>query len=233
MSLLAINNLTVARGGTQVVRNVSLDVQAGTITVLLGPNGAGKSTLLDAIAGVVSTEAGTLELDGSPLDGLSTRQRFQRGIGYVDQGRTVFPGLTVRKNIEAAAPDAASARKGLEMLLSIFPELEKRLGVAAGMLSGGEQQMIVLGRAIMNRPRLLLIDELSLGLAPLIVQRFMPLLTQLRNDGVGILLVEQYANAALAIGDGAAVLAHGEVVLTDSCESLLNAPERLQRAYLG
>lgn len=233
MSLLSVKGVTVARGGTQVVRGVSLDVAAHSITVLLGPNGAGKSSLLDAIAGVLPLESGSISLDGQPLAGLSTGERFRRGIGYVEQGRAVFPQLSVRKNIEAAAADKAGARDGLALVLKLFPELEKRLEVAAGMLSGGEQQMIVLGRAIMNRPRVLLIDELSLGLAPLVVQRFMPLLTRLRDEGVGILLVEQYANAALAIGDAAAVLAHGEVVLTDECQRLRNEPERLQQAYLG
>jgi len=233
MSLLNIRQLTVARGGTQVVREVSLAVERASITVLLGPNGAGKSTLLDAIAGVVAPDSGSVVFDGEALEGLSTRERFARGISYVEQGRTVFPRLSVRKNIEAAAASAAGARAGLAMVLSIFPELEKRLEVAAGMLSGGEQQMIVLGRALISRPRVLLIDELSLGLAPLVVQRFMPLLTRLRGEGVGILLVEQYANSALAIGDGAVVLAHGEVALTERCERLRDDPTLLQQAYLG
>lgn len=233
MSLLEIDGVSVARGGTQVVRKVSLDVPQGSITVLLGPNGAGKSSLLDAIAGVLPVAQGSVRLDGRALEGIAARQRFALGIGYVEQGRTVFPRLSVRKNIEAAAPDARSAAEGLRQVLDIFPELQKRLDVAAGMLSGGEQQMIVLGRSLINRPRLLLIDELSLGLAPLVVQRFMPLLTRLRQEGVSILLVEQYANAALVVGDGAVVLAHGEVVLTERCERLLAQPDLLQKAYLG
>lgn len=233
MNLLELDKVSVARGGTQVVRGVSLHVPAGSITVLLGPNGAGKSTLLDAIAGVLPLQSGAIRLDGQPLAGLAARARFARGIGYVEQGRTVFPRLSVRRNIEAAAPTAATARAGLAEVLALFPELEKRLDVAAGMLSGGEQQMIVLGRALINQPRVLLIDELSLGLAPLVVQRFMPLLQRLRAQGVAVLLVEQYANAALAIGDAAVVLAHGEVVLTETCERLGADPALLQQAYLG
>ncbi len=233
MSLLNIQQVTVARGGTQVVRNVSLGVPEGSITVLLGPNGAGKSTLLDAVAGVLPLQAGQVMLGARNLAGLSARERFSLGIGYVEQGRTVFPRLSVRKNIEAAAPGAQAARDALKKVLGIFPELEKRIDVAAGMLSGGEQQMIVLGRALINKPRVLLIDELSLGLAPVVVQRFMPLLRQLRQDGVAVLLVEQYANAALAVGDSAVILAHGEVVMAETCECLRGDPALLQKAYLG
>lgn len=233
MSLLQLQDLSVARSGTPVVRGVSLRADPGSITVLLGPNGAGKSTLLDAIAGVVAPMSGALHYDGADLARVPARARFTRGIGYVEQGRTVFARLSVRRNIEAAAPTAATAREGLQRVLELFPELEKRLDVAAGMLSGGEQQMVVLGRALINHPRLLLIDELSLGLAPLVVQRFMPLLTRLRDQGVAVLLVEQYANAALAIGDAAVVMAHGEVVLAEPCERLRREPTLLQHAYLG
>ncbi|MCK9512707.1 MAG: ABC transporter ATP-binding protein [Pigmentiphaga sp.] len=233
MSLLQIEKATVARGGTQVVRDVSLSVGEGAITVLLGPNGAGKSSLLDAVAGVLGLQSGQVRWDGRDLAGMGARQRHGLGIAYVEQGRTVFPGLSVRKNIEAAASGARGAREALAQVLEIFPELKKRLDVAAGMLSGGEQQMIVLGRALVGRPRMLLIDELSLGLAPVVVQRFMPLLTRLKREGVGVLLVEQYANAALAVGDDAVILAHGEVVLAESCERLRNDPALLQKAYLG
>ena len=233
MSLLEIENASVARAGTTVVRNVSLSVPPASITVLLGPNGAGKSSLLDAVAGVEAVSAGAIRFDGVDLRQLNTRERFQLGIAYVEQGRTVFPGLSVRKNIEAAASSGLEVRKALDETLEHFPELEKRLDVPAGMLSGGEQQMVVLGRALLSDPKLLLIDELSLGLAPIVVQRFMPLLIELKKRGVAVLLVEQYANAALAIGDGAAVLAHGELVLTETCERLRSDPHLLHKAYLG
>lgn len=233
MSLIELDKVSVARGGTKVVRELSFGIPAGSITVLLGPNGVGKSTLLDAIAGVIPVERGALRYDGRALQGLSARRRFEAGIGYVEQGRTVFPGLSVRKNIEAAAQSAQAARQALATVLELFPELQRRLDVAAGMLSGGEQQMVVLGRALINAPRVLLIDELSLGLAPIVVQRFMPLLVQLRQRGVAILLVEQYANAALAIGDEALVLAHGEIVLAESCARLRAEPKLLHKAYLG
>jgi len=191
MSPLKLSHVSVARGGTQVVRDVSLTVPQGSITVLLGPNGAGKSTLLDAIAGLLPVQAGQVTLGETDLASCSARQRFAQGIAYVEQGRTIFPKLSVRQNIEAAAASALGAREALKEVLGIFPELDKRLDVAAGMLSGGEQQMIVLGRALINRPRVLLIDELSLGLAPVVVSRFLPLLTRLRNEGVAVLLVEQ------------------------------------------
>jgi branched-chain amino acid transport system ATP-binding protein len=233
MSPLKLSHVSVARGGTQVVRDVSLTVPQGSITVLLGPNGAGKSTLLDAIAGLLPVQAGQVTLGESNLASCSARQRFAQGIAYVEQGRTIFPKLSVRQNIEAAAASALGAREALKEVLGIFPELDKRLDVAAGMLSGGEQQMIVLGRALINRPRVLLIDELSLGLAPVVVSRFLPLLTRLRNEGVAVLLVEQYANAALGIGDQAVILAHGETVMSESCARLKAEPHLLQEAYLG
>jgi branched-chain amino acid transport system ATP-binding protein len=233
MSPLKLSHVSVARGGTQVVRDVSLTVPQGSITVLLGPNGAGKSTLLDAIAGLLPVQAGQVTLGETDLASCSARQRFAQGIAYVEQGRTIFPKLSVRQNIEAAAASALGAREALKEVLGIFPELDKRLDVAAGMLSGGEQQMIVLGRALINRPRVLLIDELSLGLAPVVVSRFLPLLTRLRNEGVAVLLVEQYANAALGIGDQAVILAHGETVMSESCARLKAEPHLLQEAYLG
>jgi branched-chain amino acid transport system ATP-binding protein len=233
MSALVLKNVSVARGGTQVVRQVSLTVPQGSITVLLGPNGAGKSTLLDAIAGLLPTQEGSIQLGQLDLADCSARQRFAHGVAYVEQGRTIFPKLSVKQNIEAAAASAQSAREALSEVLGIFPELQKRLDVAAGMLSGGEQQMIVLGRALINRPKVLLIDELSLGLAPVVVSRFMPLLTGLREQGVAVLLVEQYANAALGIGDQAVILAHGETVMNESCARLKAEPRLLQEAYLG
>lgn len=231
--MIDIQDVTVSRGGTQVVRNVELQVPAGSITVLLGPNGAGKSSLLDAVAGVLPVQGGDVLLQRRSLRHSSALARFRAGIAYVEQGRTVFPRLSVRKNIEAAAAGAAQARAALQQVLEIFPELEKRLDVAAGMLSGGEQQMIVLGRALVQAPRVLLIDEISLGLAPVVVQRFLPLLVQQKERGVAVLLVEQYANAALAIGDHAVVLAHGEVVLSESCARLRAEPALLHKAYLG
>lgn len=233
MTHLKLNSVSVARGGTQVVRNVSLTVPQGSITVLLGPNGAGKSTLLDAIAGLLPVQEGQIKLGATDLATCSARQRFAQGVAYVEQGRTIFPKLTVRQNIEAAAASAHGAREALKEVLGIFPELDKRLDIAAGMLSGGEQQMIVLGRALINRPKVLLIDELSLGLAPVVVSRFLPLLTRLRGEGVAVLLVEQYANAALGIGDQAVILAHGETVMSESCARLKAEPHLLQEAYLG
>jgi branched-chain amino acid transport system ATP-binding protein len=233
MQGIQIRHLNVERSGAVIVRDLSLAIPAGQITVLLGPNGAGKSTLLDAISGVIPCISGDIELDGHSIYDHSRLQRVRDGISYVEQGRQIFSHLTVEHNIRAACKDRHAADTGLQRTLEMFPELQKRLNTAAGMLSGGEQQMIVLARSIIQNPKVVLIDELSLGLAPIIVNRFLPLLTELKQDGMAVLLVEQYANAALEIGDNAAVLVHGECVLFEPCETLKQDQQRLHNAYMG
>ena len=214
--------------GQPVVRGVDLSVAPGEVTVLLGANGAGKSTLLDGISGVVPAAAGRVILDGEDITRSTRRHRVRAGLAYVQQGRTVFPSLTVEENFLVAA-----GRSELDPAFDLFPELLPRASVAAKLLSGGEQQMVVLGRAILRRPRILMIDELSLGLAPAVVDRMLEAVQRLAASGVGLLLVEQFADRALAVGDRAVVVTRGEVVLEGSTSKIRRRPDRLRKAYLG
>ena len=225
-AVLSVEELQVDRLGQPVVRGVELTVEAGEVTVLLGANGVGKSTLLDGISGVVPASKGRVLLGGIDITRFSRRWRVALGMSYVQQGRTVFPNLTVEENFLVAAH---SPRQAFEL----FPELRSRATVKAASLSGGEQQMVVLGRAVLQKPRVLLIDELSLGLAPSVVDRMLAAVANMAADGIGVLLVEQFADRALAFGHQAAVLARGEVVLRGRAEEVRSQPERLQAAYLG
>lgn len=233
MKGIELNNLQVERSGATIIRDLSLQIPSGEITVLLGPNGGGKSTLLDAICGVIPIAAGTIELDGVAVHGMSRLARVKAGISYVEQGRQVFPHLSVEHNLRAACATREQADQALQHSLQVFPELCKRLNTAAGMLSGGEQQMIVIARSMIQQPKVMLIDELSLGLAPIVVSRFLPLLERLKHSGMAVLLVEQFATAALEVGDRAVILVHGECVLSDGCSALKGDPQRLHQAYLG
>lgn len=227
LSGLDISGVTIERGGTPVVKNVSLTCPRGEVTVLLGANGAGKSTLLDGIAGVIPVRAGEVELDGTRVSGASKRRHDPR-LAYVEQGRTVFSGLSVLENLRAVSSDAAV----IDRALGLFPELIPRLHVDVGLLSGGEQQMVVLARAICTDPEVILIDEMSQGLAPVVVRRLMPVVRSLAEAGTAVLLVEQFANLALRVGDRAFVMYVGELVLEADCAELLRQPELLQAAYL-
>jgi branched-chain amino acid transport system ATP-binding protein len=220
--------VTVERSGFAVVRDIAFRAPLGAITVLLGANGAGRTTLLEAISGVIPSRAGEIRLGGASIGSLTRLQRYRNGLAHVEQGRTVFAQLTAQENLVATAP-AGRTQQAYEW----FPELAKRRNVLAAQLSGGEQQMLVIARALLGRPRFLMIDELSLGLAPIIVQRLLPILRQLAEQGLGVLLVEQYARLALGIGDYAYVMSHGEVVLEGKCSELINTPEKLHEAYLS
>lgn len=224
--LLCVEGFRLERLGQPVVAGVDLVVNAGEVTVLLGANGAGKSTFLDGISGVIPSAGGRLLLGEIDITSLSRRRRVALGVAYVQQGRTVFPNLTVKENLLVAAPRTQPA-------FDLFPELRSRSTIQTKNLSGGEQQMVVLGRAVLQQPRVLLIDELSLGLAPAVVERMLTAVADLVADGVGVLLVEQFADRALAFGHQAAVLVRGEVVLRGRAEELRSRPERLQAAYLG
>jgi branched-chain amino acid transport system ATP-binding protein len=226
---LAINGVTIKRGELTIVRDVSLTCPEGQITVLLGSNGAGKSTLMDAIAGVIPVENGSITLDGEEVQRLPRNRRAARGLAYVEQGRTVFAGLTVQDNLAVAARGARNTARAYEL----FPELESRRQVTAQMLSGGEQQMLVLARAIVSQPRVLLIDEMSQGLAPVIVKRMVPFVQTAARSGIAVLLVEQFASLALSIGAQAYVLSVGSVALTGSCQDLLTRPDDVRRAYFS
>jgi branched-chain amino acid transport system ATP-binding protein len=229
MSGLTITDLTVPRQGFAIVHDVSIEAPAGEVTVLLGPNGAGKTTLLEAVSGVIPATSGSIDLEGTELARMSPVQRSVAGLSHVEQGRNVFAELTVAENIEVAAAGKAHLRHALEM----FPELKPRLSLPAISLSGGEQQMLVIARAIAREPRVLLIDEMSLGLAPVVIQRLLPIVQKLAEGGTAILLVEQYADLALRIATRAYVLSRGAIVLSAAAAELQDQPERVRDAYLG
>jgi branched-chain amino acid transport system ATP-binding protein len=226
---LAINGVTIKRGELTIVRDVSLTCPEGQITVLLGSNGAGKTTLMDGVAGVIPVEHGTITVDGQEVQRLARDRRAARGLAYVEQGRTVFAGLTVQENLAVASRGAKNIARAYEL----FPELQARKQVTAQMLSGGEQQMLVLARAIVSQPRVLLIDEMSQGLAPVIVKRMVPFVQTAARSGIAVLLVEQFASLALGIGAHAYVLSVGNIVLTGSCQDLLTHPDDVRRAYFA
>lgn len=229
MTTLTLDDVAISRGAGPVISQVSLTVRPGTITALVGPNGAGKTSLLESVSGVVQASAGKIMVDGTDITTMSRRKRAKLGIAHVEQGRAVFPSLTVRENLEITARTKAD----FDGALALFPELEKRLASATGLLSGGEQQMVVLARAFAAQPKLLLIDEMSLGLAPVVFLRLMPIVKQIADTGVGVLLVEQFAHLALQIATDALVFTGGRVTYSGSAEVLLTSPETLQKAYLG
>jgi branched-chain amino acid transport system ATP-binding protein len=226
---LEVVDLTIPRQGFPIVRDVSLRAPAGEVTVLLGANGAGKTTLLEALSGLIPSTSGTIGLGETDLTSLSRVRRARAGLAHVEQGRHVFGELTVTENIEVASGEPTAVQRALDL----FPELVPRRDVLAGSLSGGEQQMVVIARALARDPKALLLDEMSLGLAPVIVQRLLPIVRRLADDGMAVLLVEQYANLALSIGDSAYVLNRGSILLQGSAQELADKPELVRDAYLG
>ncbi|MCL2419662.1 MAG: ABC transporter ATP-binding protein [Conexibacteraceae bacterium] len=228
---LVVADVTVQRAGFDIVRQASLVAPVGRVTVVLGANGAGKTTLLEAISGVIPAASGTIELNGKNLRSLGRRRRALLGLGHIEQGRRIFGELTTQENILCAAPRDYDVSEAF----ALFPELEPRRNVRAVMLSGGEQQMLVIARALAVRPQILMVDEMSLGLAPLIATRLITLMRTLADErGVGVLLVEQFASLALAAGDHAYVLGdNGRIVYDGSCQTLIDSPDILRRAYLG
>ncbi|WP_420594221.1 ABC transporter ATP-binding protein [Deinococcus sp.] len=233
--LLALNDLHVSYGAVQALRGVSLHLHAGEVVALLGANGAGKSTTLRAISGLIKAASGQIVLEGAPLTGLNPTDIVARGVAHCPEGRRVFGGMSVMENLRLGASvrsDTDGIRQDTERMLGLFPILAERRGQAAGTLSGGEQQMLALARALMARPRLLLLDEPSLGVAPLIVKDIFNTLRELRETGVTILLVEQNARAALGLADRAYVLRTGSVALSGSAANL-SASDEVAQAYLG
>jgi branched-chain amino acid transport system ATP-binding protein len=225
----------VAYGDLAALRAVSLTIEAGEIVSVVGANGAGKTTMLRAISGLLRPRAGEILLDGARMDRLPCHVVVERGIVHVPEGRKIFPSLTVLENLELGSytPQARSERpRSLERVFALFPILEERRRQAAGTLSGGQQQMLAIGRALMALPRVLMLDEPSLGLAPLVVQEIFRIIGEVNRAGVGVLLVEQNTQQALALARRGYVLENGRVVLVGRGSDLLNN-DHVKRAYLG
>ena len=232
--LLQINELRSGYGRVEVLRGVSLSVNAGEIVALLGSNGAGKSTLNNTLSGIVPSWSGSLRFDGRELTGASPRQVVQAGLIQVPEGRRIFPNLNVLENLELGCYARARERRAvnLDKVLSIFPRLAERRAQKAGTLSGGEQQMLAIGRGLMAEPRLLILDEPSLGLSPLLVDELFALIGRLHADGLAVLLVEQNVGQSLEIADRAYVLENGSLRFAGLPAELLANPD-LKKAYLG
>ena len=232
--LLELDDVTTYYGQMRILEGVSLQVAAGELVCLLGGNASGKSTTLKTILGIVRPRSGRVLIDGELVNDLGVPQRIARGLAIVPENRRLFGQLTVRENLELGA----TLRKGedltadYERVYQLFPRVHERLKQLAGTLSGGEQQMVAIGRALMSRPRLLLMDEPSMGLSPALVQQNFQIIKQVNETGVAMLMVEQNANMALSIAHRGYVLATGELVLADTAKNLL-ASEDLKRAYLG
>jgi branched-chain amino acid transport system ATP-binding protein len=234
-TLLRLEALELAYGDMVAVRDVSLEIASGEFVALVGSNGAGKTTTLRAVTGLLRPRRGTVELDGQRIDGLTPAQIVGRGIAHVPEGRQLFPTMTVRENLELGARTRESRARRPETLhrvFGLFPRLAERQAQLAGTLSGGEQQMCAVGRGLMSVPRLLLLDEPSLGLAPVMVKLIFDNLRRINAEGTTILLVEQNVRKALELSGRAYVLENGRIALSGSRESLLASAE-IRRAYLG
>ena len=231
---LVLGDLTVERGNRAVVRDVSLEIAEGQVTALLGPNGAGKSTLVLAVGGVLKPRSGTVLLDDADLAGRRPERIRQAGVAIVPEGRRLLPDLTVEDNLRVAsyALAKAQAQAGRDRVLELFPQLRQRLDAPARTLSGGEQQMVVLAQALIGAPRYLLIDELSLGLAPVVVSRLIPVIRTVAESGAGVLLIEQFATVALGLAHHAHIMEGGRIRFSGLASELRDNPARLRSAYL-
>ena len=233
MSLLEIKDLRVSYGGIEALKGISFHVEEGQIVTLIGANGAGKSTTLRAISGLAPVKSGAILYDGQAINGLNPQRIVSMGVGMVPEGRRVFPNLTVLENLKIGAYLRRDDLKhDIEYVYSLFPRLRERSWQMAGTLSGGEQQMLAVGRALMMKPRILMMDEPSLGLAPLVIRDIFEIIKTLHAQGMTILLVEQNANAALKVADYAFVLQTGMMGVQGTGAELLDNPE-VKAAYLG
>ncbi len=235
MSLLELENLGIAYGGIQAVKGISLTVEEGELVTLIGANGAGKTTTLNTLGGLLAPATGRILYDGRDLLTLPAHERVRHGLALVPEGRGIFGRLTVTENLHMGAfhrHDKAGIRDDLEKAFGLFPRLREREHQLAGTLSGGEQQMLAMGRALMSRPRLLLLDEPSMGLAPLMVEKIFSIIRDISQSGVAILLVEQNARLALAAARRAYVMESGRITLSGTAAELA-ADERVRAAYLG
>jgi branched-chain amino acid transport system ATP-binding protein len=234
MALLEVEDVHAHYGTIEALRGVSLSVEEGKVVTLIGSNGAGKSTTLRAISGLTPASSGTIRFAGEEITRAPTEAIVARGVAMAPEGRHVFPRMTVRENLDLGAHRrrGEAIAEDLERVYSLFPRLKERERQKAGMMSGGEQQMLAIGRALMARPKLLMLDEPSMGLAPILVERIYETIAEINRDGVTILLVEQNANYALDIAAHAYVLETGRVAVADDSAKLRDDPE-VQRAYLG
>ena len=232
--MLSVSDITCRYGRIEVLHGVSLEVERGEIVTLIGSNGAGKTTLMRVISGILPPVKGRITFDGEALDRLPAHRRVARGIAQVPEARQVFAPLSVEDNLRLGAfrRHAADVAAAMDRVYTLFPALASKRHTAAGTLSGGQQQMLAMGRALMSDPRLLLLDEPSMGLAPVLVDQILDTVAALRKDGMTILLVEQNVNAALAIADRAYVLETGRIVLSGESANLSGDP-RVREAYLG
>ncbi len=233
--MLKIDNLNVFFGGIHAIKGISFDVPVGKVITLIGANGAGKSTTLRTICGLIKPREGKIKFNNKEITGAPTDQIVKRGIALIPEGRKIFPNLTVQENLSLGA-FARTDKKGVaqdhEWVCELFPRIKERLWQKGGTLSGGEQQMLAVARGLMSRPKLLMLDEPSLGLAPLLVKEIFDIIKRIHREGMTVLLVEQNAFAALKIADYAYVLETGKVVLQGTGEELLQ-DERVKKAYLG
>ncbi|SRR5258706_3114931 len=233
--MLKVTDLRVSYGGINAVKGVSFEVREHELVALIGCNGAGKSTILKALSGIVRPAGGRVEYAGNDVTGMPSYQLVRRGLALVPEGRGIFPRLTVEENLAMGAyarNDATQIRDDLERVFGLFDRLRQRSAQQAGTLSGGEQQMLAIGRALMSRPKLLLLDEPSMGLAPMMVERIFEVIRRISSEGVTLLLVEQNAKLALEASHRGYVLDGGKIILSDNVASLLTDPQ-VRLAYLG
>jgi len=233
--VLKVKNLSVHYGMIQAIKDISFEVNEGEIVTLIGANGAGKSTILRTISGLVKPSSGEIEYLGKPIHNIATRKIVEQGIAQVPEGRHVFKGLTVQENLDLGSftrKDKQNLAGDLEAVFERFPILRERKNQDAATLSGGEQQMLAMGRALMTKPKLLLLDEPSMGLAPIFIKEIFHIIQDIQKQGTTILLIEQNANVALQIANRGYVLETGNIVLTGTGEELL-ASDEVQKAYLG
>lgn len=234
-TMLKINDINVFYGAIHAIKGVSLEVNKGEIVTLIGANGAGKSTILRTISGLLKPKSGTIQFEGQEIAGMPAHEIVKTGISQVPEGRRIFAEMSVQENLELGAfirKDKDGIKEDMEKVFVRFPRLKERIGQLAGTLSGGEQQMLAMGRALMSRPRLLLLDEPSMGLAPLLIKEIFTIIQDINKAGTTVLLVEQNANMALSIAHRAYVLETGRITLSGDAKKLA-ASDEVRKAYLG